>query len=186
MSFGATLDMCMSACYSYSMEGETCTGIVYGDIGEDENSLCVICSTDTWETNWFAQHMITGYELGADRCACEEGYGWSSESSACEMGSTTNCSECPLMDGCDTSMCMDHGDNNDCPISYDPMRMCQCTEDCEEYGNCCDDASSCHDSSDSSDSEDDSEDTSGDGEENGGETEDETEDGNNHDRQRCH
>jgi len=169
MSFGATLDMCMSACYSYSMEGETCTGIVYGDIGEDENSLCVICSTDTWETNWFAKHTITGYSLGADRCACEEGYGWSSENSACEMGSTTNCSECPLMDGCDTSMCMDRGDNNDCPMSYDPMRMCQCTGDCEEYGNCCDDASSCHDSDDS---EDDSEDTTGDGEDNGDEGED--------------
>merc|ERR1719285_572932 len=52
-------------------------------------------------------------------------------------------------------MCMDRGDNNDCPMSYDPMRMCQCTGDCEEYGNCCDDASSCHDSDDS---EDDSED----------------------------
>lgn len=152
MSFGATLDMCMTACYTYSMEGETCTGIVYGDIGEEDNSLCVICSTDTWETNWLAQHVLTGYKLGEDPCACEEGYGWSSESNTCEMGSTTNCSECPLMDDCDTSMCMDNGEEN-CPLSYDPMRMCQCTADCEEYGNCCDDASSCHDSGDEDEDE---------------------------------
>lgn len=28
-------------------------------------------------------------------------------------------------------------------MEYDPMRVCQCTEDCEDYGNCCGDVRTC-------------------------------------------
>jgi len=56
----------------------------------------------------------------------------------CMDGSTTNCSECPTMSGCDTSTC----ETAMCP-GYDPNRVCQCNSDCDTYGDCCDDAYAC-------------------------------------------
>merc|ERR1719219_2230027 len=100
-------------------------------------NMCVICGTDVWESNWFSSG-VHGYKLGGDPCSCPEGQGWSSEMMMCMDGSTTNCSECPTMDRCDTSTC----EQAMCP-GYDPNRVCQCNSNCDAYEDCCDDAYAC-------------------------------------------
>jgi len=78
-----------------------------------------------------------------DPCACTGECGWSSSATppACVASteSHTNCEECSSMDGCVVEECKD----SSCPMDYDPMRMCQCNEDCDKYGNCCSDVDTC-------------------------------------------
>merc|ERR1719242_537610 len=63
--------------------------------------------------------------------------GWSTSMAMCMEGSTTECYECPTMDGCEVGSCAD-----EC-YEYDPMKTCQCSAgNCEDYGTCCDDNNS--------------------------------------------
>eukprot|EP00494_Astrolonche_serrata_P022735 UN22992 len=65
---------------------------------------------------------------------------WDSETDSCMMGSNTSCSECPEGDMCVRGGC----EMNECNgMEYDEYRTCQCTAECEEYGNCCEDVEVC-------------------------------------------
>eukprot|EP00494_Astrolonche_serrata_P027051 UN27314 len=67
-----------------------------------------------------------------DPCACVEGCGFSSTDGSCKVGSDTHCYECTTLDACMPGEC-----GESCTAAYNPMTTCQCTPDCEEYGNCC-------------------------------------------------
>ena len=54
------------------------------------------------------------------------------------VGSTTTCSECATMDGCQAITCVE----SDCP-EFNSAFTCQCTPDCEQFDNCCPDAHEC-------------------------------------------
>ena len=73
-------------------------------------------------------------------CNCGEVCGWSSENSRCELDSTTTCDECPEI--CITGSCLTF-EPELCPLEYNPLLSCQCTEDCAEYRNCCFDYALC-------------------------------------------
>merc|ERR1719195_171771 len=93
-----------------------------------------------------------GYDCQSDYdpCSCPDGSGWSKDLMTCVEGSTTSCDECPTMEGCVADSCA----VSLCPDSYDPMRLCQCTANCEEYENCCEDADVCDGGSESEEEED--------------------------------
>eukprot|EP00494_Astrolonche_serrata_P002040 UN02046 len=44
------------------------------------------------------------------------------------------------MEECVDGMCLENGCNGN---DYDAYRTCQCTEECAEYGNCCEDYMNC-------------------------------------------
>jgi len=72
-----------------------------------------------------------------DPCLCPEGTGWSRSKLGCFEDSTTACDECPTMERCEAGSCA-----NGC-YGYMPMRLCQCTPSCLEFGNCCQDSQPC-------------------------------------------
>eukprot|EP00493_Phyllostaurus_siculus_P026135 UN26480 len=72
-----------------------------------------------------------------DPCSCPEGTGWSRSKLGCFEDSTTACDECPTMGACEAGSCA-----AGC-YGYMPMRLCQCTPSCLEFGNCCQDAQPC-------------------------------------------
>lgn len=76
-----------------------------------------------------------------DPCECTGDCGWSSTNDECVSSeeSTTDCMECPTMDGCDASNCVPA---EKCGM-FDPMRVCQCNPECEEHDNCCPDVDQC-------------------------------------------
>eukprot|EP00493_Phyllostaurus_siculus_P023049 UN23383 len=76
-------------------------------------------------------------EAVTDPCLCPEGTGWSRTKLGCFEDSTTACDECPTMNGCEAGSCA-----AGC-YGYMPLRLCQCTPSCLEFGNCCQDAKPC-------------------------------------------
>merc|ERR550534_3033048 len=70
-----------------------------------------------------------------DPCSCTGDCGWSSSEGRCISGSTTTCMECPSLDTCIEGTCKTFG----CTDDFAPMHTCQCTPECVEFDNCCDD-----------------------------------------------
>jgi len=74
-------------------------------------------------------------------CLCLNECGWDSDSNLCVTGSTTRCHECATVhEDCLIGVCGDWG----CPKTYNSSQVCQCTDNCIKYGNCCKDVTSAH------------------------------------------
>ena len=74
-------------------------------------------------------------------CECGQTCGWSSETNRCEPDGVTTCEECPEI--CIYGSCLTFQTSGTCPHDYDPRLVCQCTEDCAQFGNCCEDVGQC-------------------------------------------
>jgi len=77
-------------------------------------------------------------------CGCVGDCGWSTENDICGLASeyTTVCTECDTLEGCITGSCLTLSDDL-CPVEYNEMRICQCNDECRDYGNCCWDVTGC-------------------------------------------
>jgi len=77
-------------------------------------------------------------------CDCVGDCGWSTENDICGPASeyTTVCTECDTLEGCITGSCLTLSDDL-CPAEYNEMRICQCNNECRDYGNCCWDVTGC-------------------------------------------
>jgi len=99
------------------------------------DGACVISETDAPTT--IVEVNDAGTDAITDPCLCPEGKGWSRTRLGCFEDSTTACDECPTMEGCQAGSCA-----AGC-YGYMPMRLCQCTPSCLEFGNCCQDSQPC-------------------------------------------
>jgi len=79
-----------------------------------------------------------------DPCDCVGDCGWSTENDICGSASEyrTTCTECDTFEGCITGSCLTLADNL-CPTEYNEMRICQCNDQCRDFGNCCWDVTGC-------------------------------------------
>lgn len=77
-------------------------------------------------------------------CDCVGDCGWSTENNLCGSAEEyrTTCTECDTLEGCITGSCLTLSDEL-CPTQYNEMRICQCNDQCRDYGNCCWDVSGC-------------------------------------------
>jgi len=77
-------------------------------------------------------------------CECVGDCGWSTENDLCGSGAEyrTTCTECDTLEGCITGSCLTLSDHI-CPSDYNEMRICQCNDQCRDFGNCCWDVTGC-------------------------------------------
>lgn len=77
-------------------------------------------------------------------CDCVGACGWSTENDICGSASEyrTTCTECDTLEGCITGSCLTLTDDL-CPAEYNEMRVCQCNDQCRDFGNCCWDVTGC-------------------------------------------
>jgi len=77
-------------------------------------------------------------------CECVGACGWSTEKDMCGSASEhrTTCTECDTVEGCITGSCLTLSDEL-CPLEYNEMRLCQCNDQCRDFGNCCWDVTGC-------------------------------------------
>eukprot|EP00494_Astrolonche_serrata_P028038 UN28303 len=79
-----------------------------------------------------------------DPCDCTGECGWDGDSDSCMEGSNTSCNECETIDGnCITGSCAAFSDDSSCPTEYNELLVCQCNDECDEHGNCCEDVAEC-------------------------------------------
>merc|ERR1719336_2183682 len=97
---------------------------------------------------WMTCNSKSGYPSDCDLihepCQCLGYCGWSSSRGKCvkiEKGddTETSCDECSTMPHCTNKKCDELG----CKSEFEATNVCQCTEDCADYGNCCEDRDSC-------------------------------------------
>jgi len=77
-------------------------------------------------------------------CNCVGTCGWSTENDLCGPSSeySTTCTECDTLEGCITGSCLTLS-HDVCPSEYNEMRICQCNDQCRDFGNCCWDVTGC-------------------------------------------